>query len=855
MTVTYSNIGLQEPSTITNKVAAVSIDRGSTTEQQEILVLGDPQSSLGLAQVVASDPASTAYGLVVRPVGYSTTVQVSSLAGTVLVSPVSTASVRVAQSTAADLQATVTPASTVWAVQAAQGGAWSVRADLSSTSADNPVSAAQSGAWTVRATLSSTAADNPVTVSGYSTTVNVSSLAGIVAVRASDTNWASSAGFHFNSSGELLTAGAAAAGSTQVSVREILTSSGVSVMDSTQAAVRVNVVAGSAASTVVSVSNAVRLANLDTFGRAVVSHATNDIDIKFYEGNPNTLVVVTSTNGGSASANVGGALFASSTHVSGGVQGVTAAKTNYRAGTELFCLFTAAFTAGIANSVMRLGLYDASDGMFLGYEGTAFGVTVRNNAVDTTVASGSWSEDSLIGGAGSQFTRAGTPEAVDFAKLNVFRIRFGWLGSAPVYWEILAPDGHWVTFHKTLFPNLQAVPSIRNPKLPIRLDITKTAAAATDLTIQTDCWAGGISGSLRSILEDEYGFLTTTTLANGATYTSDLLALSPEFTFVETAVLSSHDGDIDIYWYADPAGTDQIRTLSIPYSASSGFQYFAAPAFGPFVKYTFTNDSGSAQTDFYFATKLMRKPVSGQQLRVDGTVLGGMVASVSRSLITAYNGTAYVNVQATNGGNLKMSLQEASDGMDIGAGNAGSETLRVSIASDDVNLSTIRGVITSATPKLKTAAYQSSAADLQATVTPASTVWAVQAAQSGSWTVRANVSSTAADNPVTVSGTVSVSPVSTAMTAVRPASTHAYGQVSISTTAALIAAANTGRQRLLIVQHGGVAVYLGASTVTDTTGLFLSSVAGNQLVLRHDDAVYGITAASTATVSFVEETL
>lgn len=139
MPVTYSNIGLQEPSTITNKVAAVSIDRGSTTEQQEILVLGDPQSSLGLAQVVATDPASTAYGLVVRPVGYSTTVQVSSLAGTVSVSPVSTASMRVAQSTAADLQATVTPASTVWAVQAAQSGSWTVRANVSSTAADNPV--------------------------------------------------------------------------------------------------------------------------------------------------------------------------------------------------------------------------------------------------------------------------------------------------------------------------------------------------------------------------------------------------------------------------------------------------------------------------------------------------------------------------------------------------------------------------------------------------------------------------------------------------------------------------------------------------------------------------------------------
>jgi len=307
----FSNIGLQEPSTITGRVATVSISRGSTTEQQEILVLGDPETSNAIARIQNTAPASTDWGLVVRPVGASTTVNVSSVAGVVAV--------------AQD--------STVWAVQSAQSGAWTVRATLSSTSADNPVAASQTGAWTVRATLSSTSADNPVTatqagtwdvrnvssvagkvavvnssaadfnvtVAGYSTTVNVSSLGGIVAVRPSDTNWASSAGFHFNSSGELLTrdAGnsttvavsslggivairpsdtnwASSAGfhfdssgglqisgtfnattSTIVTVSQLLDSSGgsVAMADSANNALRVNVVAGAAGgSTIVTVS-------------------------------------------------------------------------------------------------------------------------------------------------------------------------------------------------------------------------------------------------------------------------------------------------------------------------------------------------------------------------------------------------------------------------------------------------------------------------------------------------------------------------------------------------------------------------------------------------------------------------
>lgn len=65
---TFSNIGLEEPSTVTKSVASVTIDRGSTTEHQEIMTIGGAESSLAIAQVSASSNiASTTYGLVVRP--------------------------------------------------------------------------------------------------------------------------------------------------------------------------------------------------------------------------------------------------------------------------------------------------------------------------------------------------------------------------------------------------------------------------------------------------------------------------------------------------------------------------------------------------------------------------------------------------------------------------------------------------------------------------------------------------------------------------------------------------------------------------------------------------------------------
>ena len=88
----FGTIGLAEPSTITNRVGAVTLTRGTTSEQQEILCLGDPDSTNALAAVTAAAPASTRWGLNVR--------------------------IASGPSSAADLLASVQQNSTVWQTQA-----------------------------------------------------------------------------------------------------------------------------------------------------------------------------------------------------------------------------------------------------------------------------------------------------------------------------------------------------------------------------------------------------------------------------------------------------------------------------------------------------------------------------------------------------------------------------------------------------------------------------------------------------------------------------------------------------------------------------------------------------------------
>lgn len=231
---------------------------------------------------------------------------------------------------------------------------------------------------------------------------------------------------------------------------------------------------------------------VDVFGalRSAQQHTT--IDIQFYRDVPANLVTVTTTNSGTASQSVGAAIFATSSSAGGSSKGVSYTNLTYSGGAELYAYFTAAFSqTGASSSYMRVGLYDTNNGAFIGFENTTFSATYRNNASDTSVAAASFNGDLLNGGTASKFTRAGVPEAINYTLLNVYRIRLGWVGGANILYEVLAPDGHWVTFHTVRFPNSSAAPSIRTADLPVTLDVAKTGGPGTDLSILTGCWAAG----------------------------------------------------------------------------------------------------------------------------------------------------------------------------------------------------------------------------------------------------------------------------------------------------------------------------------------------------------------------------
>lgn len=290
--------------------------------------------------------------------------------------------------------------------------------------------------------------------------------------------------------------------------------------------------------------------SFDTFGKLVISESHNDIDVQFYRDDPNNILTVTTSAGGTAVKSAGFATFSTSTATTGSVKGVSLDTTHYHSGGEIYAMFAAAFPdGGQATSFQRIGLFDNSNGFYVGYENTNFGFTIRKGSSDTFTAKSSWNVDTLVGGATSRFTRNGAPEAIDLTKLNVFRIRFGWLGAAAVKLEVLSPDDEWVLVHIIRQPNLSDVPHIENADLPITLEATKTGGA-TNIRMFTTCWGAGIQYSHQD-------WKNTATLGTtvGNTVNYDIESLSAVTLYVSTSTTGTFDieGTIDgKNWFRHP---------------------------------------------------------------------------------------------------------------------------------------------------------------------------------------------------------------------------------------------------------------------------------------------------------------
>lgn len=149
--------------------------------------------------------------------------------------------------------------------------------------------------------------------------------------------------------------------------------------------------------------------------------------------------------------------------------------------------FSALFTTGVAGNTQIIGAGDATDGIFFGFNGVAFGVMHRNNGSDTWVAKTAWNLDKMDGTTASDVT-------LDPTKGNVYQIRYQWLGFGAIIFAIQNPStGAFVDVHRIEYGNVNTAVSLTNPALPI-MAATENTSNNTSIILKTASAVGGTEG-------------------------------------------------------------------------------------------------------------------------------------------------------------------------------------------------------------------------------------------------------------------------------------------------------------------------------------------------------------------------
>lgn len=383
----------------------------------------------------------------------------------------------------------------------------------------------------------------------------------------------------------------------------------------------------------------------EIFGQIVTASRTNQVTAGFFKINttPADFATITTSGGGTATSGSGKAFFQTGTAGTASTTAISTANISYTPGYEIYSIFTLTFTTPTnASSAQYGGLWDTiAEGFYVGYNGTTFGTSVMTGGVQSFTNRTAWNGDLLDGNSQSKFTRAGVPEAINFTYLNLFRIRFGWLGAAPILYEVCSPDGQWVTFHTILEPNTTANTSIRNPNLPISIVVNKTSSDSTNLAMSCACWAAGTAAPAAvDVINYIQNTWTSATPANTNVLTSALASGDATFSLIIAGTVSAGvvtfeatpDG---VHWFplyisnvnASPGSPSIITTYNLA-NGSATFSKSIAGYLNVRIRLsTIITGSGSVQAEIRPSSISATHVV--QVLQPNGTNLHTVVDSVS----------------------------------------------------------------------------------------------------------------------------------------------------------------------------------------------------------------------------------
>lgn len=206
--------------------------------------------------------------------------------------------------------------------------------------------------------------------------------------------------------------------------------------------------------------------NVSAFGDLIAVDNTPVIQLDFVYGINSQTASTSITTTGVADTNASRLRLQTGVGAAGAASLTSTRIARYRAGQGMTARFTAAWTSSASNSTQFVGVGNSQVGYFFGFNGTSFGLSIRNGGSDNFVAQTDWNGDKCNGTGSSGFNWNKT-----FG--NVMQVRYPFLGyGAITFWVQNPTNGAWILCHTIQYPNSTASVQVSNPSFPFFAVVT-----------------------------------------------------------------------------------------------------------------------------------------------------------------------------------------------------------------------------------------------------------------------------------------------------------------------------------------------------------------------------------------------
>ena len=224
--------------------------------------------------------------------------------------------------------------------------------------------------------------------------------------------------------------------------------------------------------------------NIDAFGRLRVSEPFTLFDSS-HRFDDNELWSTATATGGTATYDANEGLINLGVTAASGSEVVreTTKVFSYQPGKSLLVLSTFVMNSAKTNLRQRVGYYGAENGYYLELNNTTVSLVERSfvtgAVVNTPVAQASWNVDPMDGSGPSGIT-------LDLTKAQILFMDLEWLGVGTVRIGFVI-NGNFYVCHKFHHANLITSTYITTASLPLRYEITNTAATSGASTLKQIC--------------------------------------------------------------------------------------------------------------------------------------------------------------------------------------------------------------------------------------------------------------------------------------------------------------------------------------------------------------------------------